>query len=84
MKNLIVGFLVGLFITACASSIVIPTLSDRELTICAEGKLCYNYCADYSFFGNCKEWKTDYYDLTKKEVRQSLSDFRCKSRFRNF
>jgi hypothetical protein len=83
MKNLIVGFMIGLFITACASSIILPTLSERELTIHKSGQLVYNYCVKYSFFGNCKEFKMEFYDLSKMSVREQLRDFRCSSRFRN-
>lgn len=84
MKNIILGFCFGIILTACASKVILPSLSDRELTIHASGQLAYNYCKDYSFFGNCKEWGRDYYDLKKKEVRESLRDFRCKSRHRDF
>ena len=84
MKNIILGFCLGIIITACASKVILPTLSDRELTVHGSGKLAYNYCVDYSFFGNCKEYKMVLYDLSLKEVRESLRDFRCVSRFRSF
>lgn len=84
MKNIIIGFIAGLFITACATSVVLPSLSERELTIHESGKLAYNYCGEWSFFGKCKAFKTEFYDISKSEVRVKLSDFRCKSRLRSF
>lgn len=84
MKNLILGFMLGLLITACASSVILPSLSERELIIHKSGKLAYNYCISWTFFGNCKEFKTDFYDISKASVRQDLKDFRCVNRLRNF
>ena len=84
MKNFIVGLLIGSIAAGCAG-IVIPILDNRTLLIDQEtAGLMYPHCKDYpnwleNLFGKdkCKNFVIDKYDLTKLEVRQSLSSFVC-------
>lgn len=82
MKMLIIGFCFGLFVSCAA--IIIPKLENRSLLIHESGKLYYPYCADKSWFGNCKERKEDFYDLSDPLVRERLKGFVCKRRSRQY
>lgn len=84
MKNLLAGICLGLLLSACASSVIIPRVESRTLTIHESGRLAYNYCVKRSLFGKCKEWKIDFYDLSKPEDRVLLKDFRCINKLRKF
>ena len=76
-----IAYILLVFITvnSCASTDVIPILKNRTLRIGDDGKLQYFYCAEKSWFGKCKEWKTDKYDLQDQETRLKLihMNFRC-------
>jgi len=82
MKMLTLGFCFGLFVSCAA--IIIPRLENRSLAIHDSGRLYYRYCTDKSWFGNCKEWKQDFYDLSDPVVRAQLEGFVCKRRSRQY
>lgn len=84
MKKLVIGFCLGLFISACASKVIIPSLENRTLTIHESGKLAYPSCTKRSIFGKCKEWTYEFYDITDPIVRVRLRDFRCVNKMRKF
>lgn len=82
MKMLVTGFCFGLFVSCAA--IIIPKLENRSLFIHSSGRLFYPYCAKKNWFGNCKDWKEDFYDLTDPVVRAQLRGFVCKRRSRPY
>lgn len=52
-----------------------PKLEQRTLWLSEEiPGFFYHYCVKESIFGNCKEYKTDYYDLTDVELRKKLKN----------
>jgi len=77
--------------SSCSAKLLIPKLQNRTLRIhLLKPALYYDYkvCKEKKILGivykkECK-WVTDVYDLTKKEVRQTLRNmgFQAKSKLR--
>jgi hypothetical protein len=85
MKQIVSGFAMGLLVSACAGSIIIPKLASRTLEIHDSGKLVYKYCLKRKIFSRkCKKWKEDFYDIQLPEIRAELKNFNCASKFREF
>lgn len=65
--------------SSCASTPLLPSLENRTLEISdgSEGsEFFYQYqvCVRKFVFCTKKEWRTDYYDLDKPEIRKELKD----------
>ena len=84
-KFILVVCLLYFFLTLGCAALIIPTLMNRELRIHPTGKLYYDYCLNYGMFSNnCKEWKTEFYDLSDPDINKQLADFTCKHKTRPF
>jgi len=74
MNQFIIGFLMGLFITACAGTVLVLKESERTYWPCEEGQgkvgeMCWAYCAKTHWLtGKCTEQKIDVKNLCDKET----------------
>lgn len=80
MRNLILGLVTGIIISACASDIVMPAFNNQIFLIDQDRPVIYfPYCERYKFWSKdeCKDKKRkiDVYDLNNKETRTRFKDF---------